>query len=116
MRGHRELRSGRGVNKGWCLRMPEPPLPVEWRRSVFNGLAQIIVQSSRSRRHQADGAGLPGCSRRRSCSRRKRRARDRRCRDGCRSHLGTAPIRRRWMPGIMSFHPTADSWETVLAL
>ena len=36
-----------GVNKGVCLRMPEPPLPVEWRRSVFNGLAQIIVQSSK---------------------------------------------------------------------
>ena len=36
-----------GVNKGVCLRMPEPPPPVEWRRSVFNGLAQIIVQSSK---------------------------------------------------------------------
>jgi beta-galactosidase len=36
-----------GVNKGVCLRMPEAPTPVEWRRSVFNGLAQIIVQSSK---------------------------------------------------------------------
>jgi len=25
----------------------EPPAPVQWSRSVFNGLAQIIVQSSR---------------------------------------------------------------------
>jgi beta-galactosidase len=36
-----------GVNKGVWLRMPEPTPPVEWRRSVFNGLAQIIVQSSK---------------------------------------------------------------------
>jgi beta-galactosidase len=27
--------------------MPEVPAPVEWRRSVFNGLAQIIVQASK---------------------------------------------------------------------
>ena len=36
-----------GVNKGVWLRMPEPTPPVEWRRSVFNGLAQIIVQASK---------------------------------------------------------------------
>jgi beta-galactosidase len=36
-----------GVNKGVWLRMPEPPPPVEWRRSVFNGFAQIIVQASK---------------------------------------------------------------------
>jgi beta-galactosidase len=36
-----------GVNKGVCLRTPEPPPPVAWRRSVFNGLAQIIVQASK---------------------------------------------------------------------
>jgi beta-galactosidase len=27
--------------------MPEAPLPVAWKRSVFNGLAQIIVQASK---------------------------------------------------------------------
>jgi len=36
-----------GVNKGVCLRLPEAPAPVAWRRSVFNGLAQIIVQGSK---------------------------------------------------------------------
>lgn len=36
-----------GVNKGVWLRMPEAPLPVQWKRSVFNGLAQIIVQASK---------------------------------------------------------------------
>jgi len=36
-----------GVNRGVWLRLPEPPPPVEWRRSVFNGLAQIIVQASK---------------------------------------------------------------------
>ena len=36
-----------GVNNGVCLRMIGTPAPVEWRRSVFNGLAQIIVQSSK---------------------------------------------------------------------
>ncbi len=36
-----------GVSKGAWLRMPEAPSPVAWRRSVFNGLAQIIVQASK---------------------------------------------------------------------
>jgi beta-galactosidase len=36
-----------GVNKGVCLRLPEAPLPVAWKRSVFNGLDQIIVQASK---------------------------------------------------------------------
>jgi beta-galactosidase len=36
-----------GLNKGVWLQMPEVPAPVEWRRSVFNGLAQIIVQASK---------------------------------------------------------------------
>jgi len=35
-----------GVNQGAWLRLAEPPPPVAWRRSVFNGLAQIIVQAS----------------------------------------------------------------------
>jgi beta-galactosidase len=36
-----------GLNKGVWLQIPEVPAPVEWRRSVFNGLAQIIVQASK---------------------------------------------------------------------
>jgi len=36
-----------GLAKGVALRFVEPPAPVQWSRSVFNGLAQIIVQSSR---------------------------------------------------------------------
>jgi beta-galactosidase len=50
-----------GVNKGVCLRMPEGPPPVAWRRSVFNGLAQIIVQASKESgelRLTARSAGL----------------------------------------------------------
>ena len=34
-----------GLNKGVMLRLQETPTPVEWRRSAFNGLAQLIVQS-----------------------------------------------------------------------
>ncbi len=36
-----------GLNRGVMLRLQENPSPVQWRRSVFNGLAQIIVQSSK---------------------------------------------------------------------
>jgi len=36
-----------GVNRGVSLRVAEPPAPVAWSRSAFNGLAQIIVQASR---------------------------------------------------------------------
>ena len=36
-----------GLNRGVLLRFVDNPAPVEWRRSVFNGLAQIIVQSTR---------------------------------------------------------------------
>ena len=35
-----------GVNKGASLEFQEKPELPEWKRSVFNGLAQIIVQSS----------------------------------------------------------------------
>jgi beta-galactosidase len=35
-----------GVNKGAALQFEEAPTPVDWQRSVFNGLAQIIVQSA----------------------------------------------------------------------
>jgi beta-galactosidase len=41
--------------------MPEGPPPVAWRRSVFNGLAQIIVQASKESgelRLTARSAGL----------------------------------------------------------
>jgi len=36
-----------GVNKGVQLRLIDNPASVAWSRSVFNGLAQIIVQSSK---------------------------------------------------------------------
>jgi beta-galactosidase len=35
-----------GLNKGVMLRFVDPPQPSEWRRSVFAGLAQVIVQST----------------------------------------------------------------------
>jgi beta-galactosidase len=39
--------SAAGLNKGVALRLQDKPAPVAWSRSVFNGLAQIIVQSSK---------------------------------------------------------------------
>lgn len=36
-----------GVNKGVQLRLVDNPAKVAWSRSVFNGLAQVIVQSAR---------------------------------------------------------------------
>jgi len=36
-----------GLNQGVTLRMHDQPILPEWKRSVFNGLAQIIVQSTR---------------------------------------------------------------------
>ncbi len=36
-----------GISKGAWLQLQSEPAPVQWQRSVFNGLAQIIVQSSR---------------------------------------------------------------------
>ena len=50
-----------GLAKGVALRLVEPPAPVHWSRSVFNGLAQIIVQSTRQAgaiRLTASAAGL----------------------------------------------------------
>lgn len=35
-----------GLNKGANLRMQEKPILPQWQRSVFNGLAQIIVQTT----------------------------------------------------------------------
>jgi beta-galactosidase len=36
------------LNRGVRLRFQGEPAPIAWRRSVFNGLAQIIVQSTRA--------------------------------------------------------------------
>lgn len=38
---------GGGINKGVTLSLQDKPVLPEWKRSVFNGLAQIIVQSSK---------------------------------------------------------------------
>ena len=35
-----------GLNKGAQLRLADSPGPPQWRRSVFNGLAQVIVQAT----------------------------------------------------------------------
>ena len=37
-----------GINKGVTLRLGEKPEMPQWKRSVFNGLAQIIVQSTKT--------------------------------------------------------------------
>ena len=37
-----------GINKGVTLRLGEKPELPQWKRSVFNGLAQVIVQSSKT--------------------------------------------------------------------
>ena len=37
-----------GINKGATLRLGEKPELPQWKRSVFNGLAQIIVQSTKT--------------------------------------------------------------------
>jgi beta-galactosidase len=39
--------SSGGLTKGVTLRMQDKPVQPEWKRSVFNGLAQIIVQSTK---------------------------------------------------------------------
>ncbi len=36
-----------GISRGVMLRLEQPAAAVNWRRSVFNGLAQIIVQATR---------------------------------------------------------------------
>ena len=38
---------GAGLTKGVLLRLQQPPSPVSWSRSAFNGLAQVIVEASR---------------------------------------------------------------------
>lgn len=37
---------GAGITKGVVLRLQGDPLPVAWSRSAFNGLAEVIVQST----------------------------------------------------------------------
>jgi beta-galactosidase len=37
-----------GINKGVTLRLQDKPILHEWKRSVFNGLAQIIVQPTKA--------------------------------------------------------------------
>ncbi|MGA2863896.1 MAG: beta-galactosidase GalA [Verrucomicrobiota bacterium] len=36
-----------GINKGVALEIQEPPVLANWKRSVFNGLAQVLVQSGK---------------------------------------------------------------------
>ena len=36
-----------GVNQGVTLRLQDAPPPVQWRRSAFNGFAQVIIRSAR---------------------------------------------------------------------
>jgi len=38
-----------GLNKGVTVQIAEKPTPPDWKRSVFNGLAQIILQSTSER-------------------------------------------------------------------
>ena len=37
-----------GLNGGVTLEIQERPVPVEWKRSVFNGLGQVLIQSTRT--------------------------------------------------------------------
>jgi beta-galactosidase len=37
-----------GLNQGVNLEIQENPVPVQWKRSVFNGLAQVLVQTTAS--------------------------------------------------------------------
>jgi len=38
---------GAGITKGVVLRLQDAPPAVQWSRSVFNGLAEVIVQSTK---------------------------------------------------------------------
>ncbi len=37
-----------GINQGVTLEIQEPVTPTEWKRSVFNGLAQVVVQAGQT--------------------------------------------------------------------
>jgi beta-galactosidase len=45
--GVMNIRAQGGINKGVSLQFQGDPIPPKWSRSVFNGLAQIIVQSTK---------------------------------------------------------------------
>jgi beta-galactosidase len=54
-----------GLNRGVSLEIQGQPLETQWRRSVFNGLAQVIVQSSTEAGHAlltATAEGLASAS------------------------------------------------------
>ena len=38
---------GYGLSKGVVLRLQEAPAPVQWSRSLFNGLAEVLVQATK---------------------------------------------------------------------
>jgi beta-galactosidase len=40
-------REDTGMSRGVSLRFQDAPPPVHWARSVFNGLAEVIVQSTK---------------------------------------------------------------------
>jgi beta-galactosidase len=37
-----------GLNNGASVEIQQPSVPVKWKRSVFNGLAQVLIQSSKN--------------------------------------------------------------------
>jgi len=37
-----------GINKGASLEFVKPPIPANWQRSAFNGLAEVIVQADKN--------------------------------------------------------------------
>lgn len=49
-----------GINKGVQVEIQEKPKPVHWRRSAFNGLAQVIVQAGKDAGTLHLTAGSPG--------------------------------------------------------
>ncbi|HZI33908.1 MAG TPA: DUF4982 domain-containing protein, partial [Candidatus Binatia bacterium] len=54
-----------GVNRGVSLELEKPPMPADWQRSAFNGLAQVIVQADKDSgdiQLKADGDGLRSAS------------------------------------------------------
>ena len=50
-----------GLNQGVSLRLIDEAPTSQWRRSVFGGLAQVIVQSTRSTGTLTLTAAAPGC-------------------------------------------------------
>jgi beta-galactosidase len=54
-----------GINKGVTMEIEDKPKPVQWKRSAFNGLAQVIVQAGKdpgTLRLTAKSPGLSGTS------------------------------------------------------